>query len=221
MVPRILDEWWKTHHELGGSVYTVEADWDLIHSPEEYVTELYEQFRQLDIIDTIRFSEARLTDNRMENREILEDASKIYWLTGLAMENKLSFVPQLLHEPWHNRYRVHPGSGRLSAMWKAGITNFPAVYIHFGDEFKVPPHSQRIINATEFQKSIIYQRKSVPEYEMYPATNSAKTYAMDREWNYISNTPWKFVRWSEGRKFLDYKREWRACAIELWDLLNK
>jgi len=55
MVPRILDEWWKTHHELGGSVYTVEADWDLIHSPEEYVTELYEQFRQLDIIDTIRF----------------------------------------------------------------------------------------------------------------------------------------------------------------------
>lgn len=224
----LLNKWWHTHSRLGGEVWKIKCNKTLLESPENYIDKTFEQFKKLPLEDVMAFSEAEVTDNNMENREILEDASKIHYLRHCIREGGLNFIPSLLHEPWKDRYRIHPGSGRFAALWLEGYKEFDAVYIHFAENnFAVPSEGIEIMSQDDFV-STVKLRDIEPYFETYFAfPKTAKdcriTLNMDREWQWHhTNTyqPWKFIRWSEGPEFLNYKRSWRSYGIDLWRTLN-
>jgi len=212
-----LNNWWDEHHELGGSVYT--CDWP-VQDYSSILFPLFESFYALPFEEVLEFSEATVTDNEMPNRTILEDASKIYYLAKEIKDNGLNFPPQLIHEPWENRYRVHPGSGRLLATYLCGHNVMSVVYTHFDEPlFTIPSNSEVITTAKQLQ-STVKQNKVSPHYETFDAFK--KFTLQDTEWKpmdyliYEVVKPWKFIRYSEGPDFLEYKTNWRECAIELW-----
>jgi hypothetical protein len=45
----------------------------------------------------------------------------------------------------------------------------------------------------------------------------------DTEWDptIVSTVNWEFIRYSEGKYFLEYKQAWRDYALDLWLLLNR
>ena len=43
----VLDRWMENHRKLGGHVFLVHDTYALVGSPEQYVTNLYDSFRQL------------------------------------------------------------------------------------------------------------------------------------------------------------------------------
>ena len=114
--PNIFINWFEKHKEMGGYVASSYVDWNILHSPLQDFIKLIEQYRRLPVEDVIAFQEASVTDNSMPYRNILEDGSKIFYLTQEVEFATLQFHPQIIHEPWYNRYRVHPGSGRLIAL---------------------------------------------------------------------------------------------------------
>ena len=63
----------------GGEVWKVKCDTTILDS-ENYIDKTFEQFKNFPIEDVMAFSEAEVTDNSMENPEILEDGSKIHYL---------------------------------------------------------------------------------------------------------------------------------------------
>lgn len=225
-----LRRWWNSHHRSGGSVYLIKTDWCNVTHPEKYTTNLYNKFRSIPFENILKFSESEITDNSMPDREVMEDASKIHMLRNKIKNKSLHFLPQLIHEPWYSRYRVHPGSGRAAAMWLEGIKSLSAIYIHFDEEeFKIPKGDfTQITKISDFEESIIFQKPTLPEYEIYEAfptlrQQCALTQNMDFEWHwhYLKNKKsWKFLRYSEGKNFLRHKYEWRSFAIDLWNNLN-
>ena len=208
-----LNDWWDTHHALGGSVYT--SDWP-IQDLSSVLTPLLESFYALSFEEVLEFSEAPVTDNSMPNRNILEDASKIYYLVKEIKKTGLNFPPQLLHEPWAERYRIHPGSGRLLAMFASGQKMMKVIYIHFDEPgFTVPATGEIIKDATQLN-AMVKQQNVDPHYTSYAAFDG---FALeDSEWKptIATNKPWRFLRYSEGPEFLNYKVNWRKCAIDLW-----
>lgn len=220
-----VEEWWDNHHKQGGSVWRVTANWSLVDSPEKWIEEIYDRFSKLRFEEVEQFINSSVIDNRMPNREVLEEGSKIYYLTRELSQNQINFVPQLLHEPWYYRYRIHPGSGRTSAIWLNKLETFPCIYIHFDEpEFSVPKNSVKLTSIRDFVDATIWQKPTLPEFETYPAGNCQRTRAMDSEWQYPKynhHSPWHFIRWSEGSKFLNYKKNWRECALDLWLELNE
>jgi hypothetical protein len=165
----------------------------LVASPEKYVTELFDAFRSLPFDQVLEFSEAEVTDNGMPDREIMEDASKIHMLRDVYRHNEMLFNLQLLREPWYDRWRVHPGSGRLAAQWLEGRREIPGIYIHFQtknlrrygwansvystvverennlfrSEDAPTNNSILLASVSEFKAAITNQKESEPEYETY------------------------------------------------------
>ena len=129
----LLNKWWLAHKKYGGEVWKVKCDTTILASPENYIDKTFEQFKKLPLEDVMAFSEAEVTDNGMDNREVLEDGSKIHYLRHCIREGELNFAPSLLHEPWKDRYRIHPGSGRFAALWLEGHKSFNAIYLHFSE----------------------------------------------------------------------------------------
>lgn len=223
----LLDKWWRNHIKYEGEVHLVNCDWNLLDTPEKYIDELFGKYKNIPIEDVMKFVDSEVTDNEMQHREILEDGSKIQYLRNEIKTNGLNFLPSLLHEPWHDRYRIHPGSGRTAAMWLEGMKQFDAIYIHFNENhFAVPAQSNEIYNVKDFKD--ICSAKAEPFFETYfafpkIATDCKHTLEMDREWQWHHTKtyrPWKFIRWSEGPEFLNYKRDWRSFALDLWSELQ-
>jgi hypothetical protein len=217
---------------MGGYVATCYVDWSVVHSPMNTIIELLEAYRRLDPAEVVAFSEACTTDNNMPNRQILEDASKIFHLTRELEYGNLIFNPQIIHEPWHNRYRIHPGSGRAAALWLSGYERFKTIYTHFDEPGFVPPgialrmHSWKDMMlecVTTMVMSPVFI--DVDRYYAFPQehVDICKTSNMDSEWGYNQMNPmmpWEFVRYSEGRDFLKFKQEWRKDAWPLWTELQ-
>ena len=224
-----LNRWWRSHREYGGGVYKVYMDWKEITHPEKYVDNLFKQYKALSFEDILAFSESEVTDNSMPNRDIMEDASKIHMLRHAIRNKEMLFRPQVLHEPWYDRYRVHPGSGRAAALWLEGYDGLPGLYIHFNERCFTPPKdAYELLTVPEIQANIIFQKHAEPDFESYDAfpkqkSTCIKTQDMDSEWHwhYIKTyRPWRFLRWSEGNNFLKHKYNWRTYAVDLWHELN-
>ena len=224
----VLNEWWDNHRSHGGEVYLVEMPWEDVTHPREYTDKLFNSFRNLDFDDILAFSEREVTDNTMPNREIMEDASKIHMLRDVLKNNQMQFIPQIVHEPWHERYRAHPGSGRASAMYLEGYEKLTGIYIHFQNvNFTIPPGAEPIEFIGDLLWHMKFQTPAQPDFETYEAFpiteyEQKKTKTMDSEWNptFKDFTPWQFIRWSEGRNFLEHKYKWRSYATDLWNSLR-
>jgi len=224
-----ISTWFNNHVELGGSVYRSELTWDFLPSPEDDINNLFDKVKNVDFEDVLAFQEAEITDNSMPYRDVLEDCSKIFYLRDQISNGNLIFNPQILHEPWHDRYRVHPGSGRLAASWLSGVPHITCLYTHFDEPgFKIPPASIELRSVDDIIDSILATNDDVTmDIETYTAfpisTSDAQTTAIrDSEWEYDNiqtTTPWQFLRYSEGTNFLTYKHEWRSRIIEVWDSL--
>lgn len=219
----VLERWLENHCKLGGHVFLVHDTYALVGSPEQYVTDLYDSFRQLPFETVNEFVAAGVTDNTMQHRNILEDASKIHYLRQQIRAGKLSFRPQILHEPWYNRWRVHPGSGRYAAMWLENPTDWlRSIYIYFNEPgFKIPAGVTAIDlqDPDAFIKSITLTNTSI-DFTTHPAFERSDR---DAEWHpdITTDKPWQFLRYSEGTNFIGYKQAWREIALDLWVDLNK
>ena len=224
-----FNRWHLDHTARNGDLRYVTLDWDQITHPGNYVDYLFDTYRRLPFEDILAFSESEITDNTMPNREVLEDASKIHMLRDAIRNNNLIFTPQIVYEPWYNRWRVHPGSGRAAAMWLEGYKSISGIYIHFNETQFVDARDigVQLDNVTFFDH--VFMDKSVePDFEIYMAfpkiaKECAKTQRMDLEWHwhYVHTyKPWKFIRWSEGKNFLKHKYNWRSYAVDLWHELQ-
>jgi len=216
-----VSTWFNRHHNLGGSVHLVTDTIPLIGSPETYLNDIYSRFAQLTFEDVEFFMTQPITDNSMPHRALIEDAAKLYYLEYQARNNNLIFKPQLLHEPWANRYRVHPGSGRIATMWKCDPTTpIESIYIHFNEPSLIIPTASRVLTTPgEFLDAITYSHTDNIDFTVESAFNRTER---DAEWkpNITCDIDWEFIRYSEGEYFLGYKRAWRDHALDLWLLLN-
>lgn len=218
----VLERWLANHRRLGGHVFLVHDTYALVGSPEQYVTTLYDSFKKLSFETVNEFVAAGVTDNNMQHRDILEDASKIHYLRGQIRARRLSFRPQLLHEPWHNRWRVHPGSGRYAAMWLENPTDWLwSIYIYFNEPgFKIPECATAIDlhDVSTFIKAITLTESNI-DFTAHPAFERSDR---DTEWHpdIVTDKDWQFLRYSEGKSFLSYKQAWRETALDLWLSLN-
>lgn len=217
---------------MGGYVASCYVDWNVVHSPMNSVIKLLEEYRKLDPSEVANFSTESITNNEMPHRHVLEDASKIFHLTRELESEGLIFNPQIIHEPWHARYRVHPGSGRTAALWLCGYERFKTIYTHFDEQGFVPPGiTLRIHNWQDMMRECMTNMVMSPEfvdidtYYAFPQEriDICKTLGMDSEWGHDKMhpmMPWEFVRYSEGRDFLKYKKQWRRDAWMLWTELQ-
>lgn len=219
----VLERWMENHRKLGGHVFLVHDTYALVGSPEQYITDLYDRFRQLPFETINEFMAAGVTDNTMQHRDVLEDASKIHYLRQMIRTGKLSFRPQLLHEPWYDRWRVHPGSGRYAAMWLENPTDWlRSIYIYFKESgFRIPDGATAISldDPRAFIKAITLNSTDID----FTVHNAFERSARDTEWhpNITTDKGWQFLRYSEGANFIGYKQAWRDTALDLWLDLNK
>lgn len=229
--PNLLD-WWDIHHAMGGYVALCYVDWQVLHSPLQTLIELLERYRQLDPGVVQSFMRDQVTNNEMPDRDVLEDGSKIFHLTNEMGFDDIIFTPQILHEPWYNRYRVHPGSGRLAALWLWGYERFKTIYTHFDEPgFQPPGVALRIHTPEELLMKCVSRvsnlaRLDFETYYAFPTESYDKciTKQMDSVWEgeqVSTQLPWQFIRYSEGQRFLDYKRNWRLSAWALWTELQE
>lgn len=228
--PIVFDRWWENHHRHGGLVCTSYVDWDLLADPLPSIIQLLEDYRQVPLTDVMAFNDAHVFDNDMPYRNVLEDGSKILYLVGQVQFLELKFNPQLLHEPWYDRYRVHPGSGRLQALWLCGYESIKTIYLHFNEPGFVIPEKSFIIDTPQkfYKECCIGVLPNSIDIEMYPAFPKTKITAeltkdMDSEWHYENLNGadhWNFIRYSEGRDFVQYKYDWRTFSLELWEYLQ-
>ena len=202
-----LESWWGRHHRAGGTVWSVD------YPVEKYKTDwlaLQDQASTLDPKEWRAFSTASITNNKMPNRELLEDTSKIHWLRKEFETNGITHPVQLMYEPWRNKWRVHPGSGRCIAAASLDWPTIPAVYINFRWSTEPPWHCKKIDTVQEFVT--ITNSK---EFDIYPVTADVAV-ERDAEWDRIgldlytnTNDAWQMCRWSEGHQFMSYKKAWR------------
>lgn len=228
-----LDGWFDHHIKLGGWVGISYLDWNTLHNPLYNVVSMMEQYRALSIEQVEEFCAAAVTDNSSANRDVLEDASKIYYLLGEIMDDNLLFTPQVIHEPWHSRYRIHPGSGRAVALWLHGVEQFKAIYTHFDEPgFVAPPKTIKLHTTSELQKHISYNNYNamiamfgIESYPAFPKTveQTERTAKKDAVWkpeNAYTSKDWQFLVYSEGKEFLTHKMRWRGWALDLWEELQ-
>lgn len=221
-------KWFDEHHLRGGSIRYITLEWDQITHPGNYVNQLFDDYRKIPFEKILEFSESEITDNSMPDREIMEDASKIHMLRNIIRNKNLIFTPQILFEPWHNRWRIHPGSGRSAAMWLEGYKNISGIYVHFNETVFKEAENVGEALSENFLDKIYMHKRVIPDFEYYyafPKTNNdcLRTYNMDREWQWHhikTYRPWKFIRWSEGKDFLKHKYNWRSYAMDLWHELQ-
>jgi hypothetical protein len=226
-----ISTWFNNHVELGGSVYRSELTWDFLPSPEDDINNLFDKVKNVDFEDVLAFQEADVIDNNMPYREILEDSSKIFYLHQQIKQDNLIFNPQIIHEPWHSRYRIHPGSGRLAALWLANKKTVTCLYTHFNEPmFQLPPNSNKIHNIEGIFDCILSTDEkvemSIETYEAFPTSENEKAHTLTRDsewdWNNIETTrEWQFLRYSEGRNFLEYKSNWRSDIVSVWEALQE
>lgn len=213
---------------MGGYVATCYVDWTTVHNPCQHIVSLLEKYRALAPEQVLQFSDSMVTDNEMPDRDILEDASKIYFLVQQIRVDSLIFVPQIIHEPWHHRYRIHPGSGRAAAIWLSGFERFRTLYVHFNEpEFSPPGIPLRLLSPEDLIRAALYE--PVLDYDYFDfrtyyafptePDHIAETQRKDSVWDHTqiqTMMPWEFIRFSEGDSFLTYKSEWRFEAWPMW-----
>ena len=103
-----IKSWWSRHHRAGGKVWRV--DYPLEKHRKDWLS-LQDKASTLDPKEWRAFRNASVYDNKMPNRELMEDYCKIAWLRNDFKVNGIKHPVQLLFELWHNKWRVHPGSG--------------------------------------------------------------------------------------------------------------
>lgn len=228
----LIRNWHERHVEQGGYVGVSWVDWNFLTPPLVELIDLLERFKRLPLEDVMAFTDTFVTDNTMPNRDVLEDGSKIFYLVNQIEFLELMFHPQIIHEPWYDRYRVHPGSGRLQALWLCGYENIKTIYTHFNEPgFVAPPRTIVLPTYKHIEKEIVFDNVIGPPavdyefYEAFPTTQLAQmhTYNQDSEWhfeNHTTNKQWHFFRYSEGTAFLEFKSEWRSYAMEMWHILQ-
>ena len=157
-----FNQWYTNHHRWGGRLVSATMSWNEITHPEQYVDNLFAKFKKIPFEDVLAFSESNVTDNSMDHRDILEDASKIHMLRNKLRQKKMIFHPQLIHEPWHKRWRIHPGSGRAAAMWLEGYKEIECIYTYFKENtLELPKNITKEIIPDNFYDSIFFQIKSI------------------------------------------------------------
>jgi len=223
----MFDHWLTNHQKLGGFLASSYVDWNILHSPLYDIVKKLEEYRQLPFESVMSFADADLIDNNMEYRDVLEDVSKLFYLVEAIQYNELTYNPQILHEPWHKRYRVHPGSGRLMALWLCGFEKLKTIYIHFDEPGFQPPgdcflikdrrtaHKEFHVNPNSLEKLQIETYPAFPKLD----ADCIRTHHYDHEWEWkhtYTNKFWQFMRFSEGGKFLEHKNQWRSYAIDAW-----
>lgn len=218
---------------MGGWSGVSYLDWNIITPPLYEIVELLEGFKKVKEKFIINFINADITDNFMDYRDVMEDASKIYYLVNEMINEDIKFHPQVIHEPWHDRYRVHPGSGRLAALWLCGYEVFKTIYIHFDEPgFVAPPNTLKINTHQNFIMEAVTDSFSlmhpidIQTYYAFPTEEAdfLETISKDREWDPTqvqTLLPWEFIRYSEGNPFItDYKPGWRQMSLGLWEELR-
>lgn len=232
-LPSVLQEWFDNHYAMGGWTGASYLDWNVVEPPMYDIIRLLEDFKKVKEKFVINFIQSDITDNFMDYRDTLEDASKIYYLTNEMVNGDIKFNPQVVHEPWHNRYRVHPGSGRLAALWLCGYENFKAIYTHFDEPEFVPPprtlkidtHQNFILEAVTDSFTLMHPIE-LSTYYAFPTEERDFLYTIekDREWDpsqVQTLMPWQFIRYSEGSPFItEYKPGWRQMSFGLWEELR-
>jgi len=223
----MFDHWLNNHQRLGGFLASSYVDWKLLHSPLYDIVRKLEEYRQIPFESVMSFADAELIDNNMEYRDVLEDVSKLFYLVEAIQYNELTYNPQILHEPWHKRYRVHPGSGRLMALWLCGFEKIKTIYIHFDEPGFQPPgdcflikdrrtaHKEFHVNPNSLEKLQIETYPAFPKLD----ADCIRTQHYDSEWEWKHTHTkkfWQFMRFSEGSTFLGHKNQWRSYAIDAW-----
>jgi len=227
-----LKRWWDYHHELGGSVYECNLPWDFFPDFKSDLKKLFIEYASIPFKQIEEFQSAFIYNNDMADRVVMEDACKIWFLYRNIKDGVgIKFNPQIIHEPWADRYRVHPGSGRLASMWLAELNNVKCVYTHFDESCFEPPAYNNILHDVEgmvlsmFGNTASKMRADIETYQAFPVTPEEQRYTSERdsEWDWHkvkTDTRWKFIRYSEGQSFVESKQQWRDCAIDLWYTLN-
>ena len=95
-----LKDWFDKHNELGGYVASCYVDWNIVTSPLYEFIKLLEAYKKIEYLDIEDFAQSEVMDNTMPDRWIMEDISKIKYLTEEIMADSLLFHPQIIHEPW-------------------------------------------------------------------------------------------------------------------------
>lgn len=227
-----IRDWHLELTAMGGYTASCYVDWNVVHSPMNTVIEMLEELKQVEFRYIEAFAEADITDNSMPYRNLLEDISKIYYLVDEIQYDSLVFHPQILHEPWEDRYRIHPGSGRAIATWLCEYEQFRTIYTHFNEPcFKPPGHTIRHADWKDFAKEIMFFDSlvgrsfrdiniNIEVYSAFPVHvfEEAVMLRKDPNWNppIARSKPWKFINYSEGN-FLNYKRDWRVYAYTAWE----
>ena len=139
---QLLRHWYERHTKQGGYVGVSFVDWNFLTHPLKELITLLEKFKKLSLEEVMAFTDTYVTDNAMPNRDTLEDGSKIFYLVNQIEFLELLFHPQILHEPRYDRYRVHPGSGRLQALWLCGYENIKTIYTHFDETGFIQQNNQ-------------------------------------------------------------------------------
>lgn len=218
----VLTDWWKQHHDFGGHVYVIYDRYKLSKC-EEYLSELQWKYNQISDDQKHAFVESDIIDNSMPGRDVLEDAAKITMLVNAYREEQMNFHIQVIQEPWKDRWRVHPGSGRFAAQWICGVLMPKMIYIHFNEpDFLLPERGLKIVSTEQFINEIRFQNKQADidfqTYYAFPTNQEDQKYTQDRdhEWNppYSTDIPWQFLRYTEGKYFLDYKADWRNYVFD-------
>lgn len=226
----MFEHWLNDLENKGGYLASSYVNWNILHSPLHDVVKQLEHFRSLPFEQILEFHESEVTNNEMQDRNVMEDVSKIFYLTECVQYEELRFHPQIIHEPWANRYRVHPGSGRLIALWLNGYESIKTIYTHFNEPAFIPPgECFKITNKRQAYKEFQFSRQSdllsIETYSAFPKTKNdcVRTHHYDHEWEWkhiTTDTDWKFMRFSEGPEFLEHKSTWRSYIIDAWEDLR-
>ena len=224
-----LKHWYDKHISLGGYVASCYVDWNILQNPMYDFIKLLEAYKKIEYLDIEAFAQSEVIDNTMPDRWIMEDLSKIKYLTEEILADALLFHPQIIHEPWFDRYRVHPGSGRAIALWLCGFQQFKTIYTHFDESGFAPPgHTIKLDSWKTLANEIICTgpansfRSSydVETFDAFPLNTDHIKYTNNKDsvWapNLISNKPWEFLVYSEGKQFLNFKKEWRSHSYDMY-----
>jgi|15BtaG_2_1085339.scaffolds.fasta_scaffold02331_9 hypothetical protein len=219
----VLYNWLEYHRINGGRLCKIPNIREYVHHDPTATKKLYNDFKQnISLEQAEQFIVTNTFDNSMSDRTLLEDACKIFYLE----RQTIKFLPQVLHEPWDNRWRAHPGSGRYDVLCRRNNDPIPGIYIYFNaPDYGLPRHINLTnLDLEDIVAELCFGEIPTIDFMTYPAFSShAKE--RDAEWNpvispeYIVND-WEFLRYSEGMPFSTYKSEWRDCAVDLWEYLH-